>query len=694
MDLSDLIADQGEDAAERLLRAAPAALIAPTPLEGSASRVRQLVERAVEDATAGALVFVQVPPGVGKTYHAERIADAVATGAHWIPVHGRRPAGHVGAWPPETRRVVLAFSSHQLCEEKARELDEAGGSAPVVHLAGMLQSCAFADKVRTLFPTVGRRGICGEEGSEERCDYAETCPGARGGSVDWGEVAVAPHAMAPSLRADLAILDESPATLSLDSVEDAEVRTLICGSTTPRARYWRRRNPEGPTAASALCEIFGSAAAGHRRACESGTRAPYARRVSGEELGAMVRDAAVAMVDLMGEAFGKGAPLPPPPSPSQARSGWHIGSQMPSRAAAKAMRSLHRWLAAGGEVEAFEGDPVWPSVVLRPDGSWALEVRRVAALPKCPTVVLDATARHSVDEWRAAYPDRRVVVHSLDVAGTAPARATSFRTNALTRSRILLDGEVSGSGRTVVQEALGAAVREVKRSRPLAASSSDELPIAVLTHRPVAPLVEAAQFEGVQLLVGYYGKDDRGTNAFRDVAGIVLLGDPTENLGAVGADAAALGLDAEEVARNRTAATLEQAIARARHIRRHGSDRTVLVHVGHAAPAVPGVAWEVQRLAISAPPAARLSDAVDVAHWLAVREGVVGEDVIRRADLDQTPWAVLAVRDAPPFILSRASAMVAERLGFHGARVRLGGREVLVYERSPGIGAEWADWER
>jgi len=681
LDLADYIAQLGEDAAERLLRAAPAVHAAPEPIDGSAAAVRELVERAIEDACAGSVVMVQVPPGVGKSWHAERLALEVASGSMPVPVHGRRPAGWVGAWPPVERRVVLALQSHGLCEEKAGGLQAADPGARVVHLEGALRACLFADKVRELYPTVGRRGICGEEGTEERCEHADTCPGARMGEVGWGEVAVAPHAMAPTLTADVTILDESPPVLSIDVVEDWEIRTLFAGSAAPRARSWRRRNPEAPAAASAVAFACAAVADAHRHACEAGKASPFAKRITGGDLVDLLQGASVSMVQLLGEAFGSGAPLPPAPLPSQARAG--IGRSLPSRAASRAMRGLYRWLAGDGNQDTIEGERIWPSLVCRPDGSWAFELRTVAPLPKGPVVVLDATARHAVEEWRAAYPDRSVVVRSLDVAGTAPARSVSYRTRALTRGRLIRNGEPTVTGCEAVRRAVEAAVAEVERARPLA-RKGERMRIAVLTHRPIAPIVEGLTV-GADLAVGYYGRDDRATNAFRDVAGIVLLGEPTENIGAVGADAAALGLDADAVSRARTAATLEQSIARARHIRRHASDRAVLIHVGASPPAVPGVAWEQRELVLPvAGGALSLSDARTAGEWLATREGVVGEAVLRRADLNGTPWQSLGVHEAPEFLLARAAAMVAERRGWSGRRVRLGERDVLVYEGTPG----------
>ena len=82
-------------------------------------------------------------------------------------------------------------------------------------------------------------------------------------------MAVAPHAMAPTLTADVTILDESPPVLSIDVVEDWEIRTLFAGSAAPRARSWRRRNPEAPAAASAVAFACAAVADAHRHACEA-----------------------------------------------------------------------------------------------------------------------------------------------------------------------------------------------------------------------------------------------------------------------------------------------------------------------------------------------------------------------------------------------------------------------------------------
>src|SRR5262249_19130987 len=153
-------------------------------------------------------------------------------------------------------------------------------------------------------------------------------------------------------------------------------------------------------------------------------------------------------------------------------------------------------------------------------------------------------------ELEATNPDVEVVVLGLNVAPDPKARVerVHVHTTNVTRKRLLEDRKPSA-------RALGTIRNAFRLIAPIARKhiGADDQEWGLLTHKPVADaltcdrdLLRLVLPRGVTLSsarIGYYGRDERGSNRFRGVQVLVTFGDPIANIGATGADANVLGVD-------------------------------------------------------------------------------------------------------------------------------------------------------
>jgi hypothetical protein len=79
-----------------------------------------------------------------------------------------------------------------------------------------------------------------------------------------------------------------------------------------------------------------------------------------------------------------------------------------------------------------------------------------------------------------------------------------------------------------------------------------------------------------KLEVGHFGAV-RGSNVYRDLDAVCLLGEPWPDVCAASEDARALGLPPGPYARALAAAEVEQALGRAREVRRSGARPALLM---------------------------------------------------------------------------------------------------------------------
>jgi len=725
--VDDALQALGTSPVAELLEDAPLTIPPPVSIDNAqthlVAKLRQAVVMAVNTSTVGkpALVIFTPPAGVGKSTEAQRLAAEIASGAYpGVPVQGRKPRGWPEGkpWPPPERAVGFATPSHALADEK-HEIHEALGLldvAPRDRFHGALHHCEYAEKVAGVYEYVGRRGICGDKGSDQRCPLADECDGADVPKAIRGRVSYISDAMARLMRLDFAFLDESTGVIDETGGDRGRVSTLFAGSVHARSRRWRREeNPEAPHTARVLLEIIDPIAREHAAYVGKGQVDPYPRRIYGEDLW-QILDSEPNLAESMRLAFGGELPPPPIPSPGELRSGLHAAKHMPNRRAFQVLAKLYKaYRAARAEQQSPLPDmgptapDAMPVLQLNEDATWHFEILTVRPLPKCPVVMLDATGELTADEYRAAYPDRTVKVFDLLVYGTPPALAVHVQTRGLSRRALFhpVGGLTPRGARRIWNLVVKSA--NLTRRHAKARDTPDgpaPLTLGVLTYKAVHdvfagdradPFLASAHRElasrGIRLELGYFGRDDRGTNRFENVDGLLVLGDARPNLGVVETHAVLLGLDPVSVMGRRAEAVLVQATFRARHTRRGSGDEVVLVAAGAEAPPIAGVTWREGRI-LGRPTTDTRELAYELTAACAESLGVVGYAVVTHNDWSGSGFGAgrAAERLHYDAIDLATRAWVSARPAWRPFQVHIGarGRPPTVYSETPDAVLEWA----
>ena len=635
--------------------------------------LRQAMILAVNTSSCGrpTLVIYTPPPGVGKSWQAQKLAEEAGLGDFPIPLRGRRPKGYPeDQWPPKERAIAFATPSHKLADEKAEGHPRVAPRIPAERFRGALHYCKFAKKVEDAYAFVGRRGICGDPGTDQRCEYAIGCPGAEQPKAQRGVVSYVTDAMARHMKFDFAFVDESTGVIEKQRAGEPELRSLFAGALIPRVKRWRLdRNPDAPHAAKLLTDLVTPMAQEHGANVGSGKVAPFSRRLSGEELCRII-DTKTGLWNAIDAGYATDASPPPVPFPAQLRSGAHAGHLMPNVHAFRVMQALRAFYRKTRELDEPPPEqpelPMFQETTKRPDpivvldlmpnGSWALELRKVRDLPKCPIVMLDATGELTADEYKAAYPDFNVRVMSLEVYGSQPRRALHVQTPRATRAAMLTAGNPpTQDGVQLVRGLLHSLAAESQRTFPIKPGGPPTT-LGVLIYKPYADILNGLTpgpdalrllstelaMTGVQLKVGYFGRDDRGTNAFESVHALAVIGDAVPNLGDVETDCLLLGLDTGDVLKARASAIITQAIFRARHTRRSAGDEPILLVAAKSLPRVPGIPWDIVPV-----PSGRAANAESLAYQMvrfaAADTGCAGLPVLARYD-----WSVFPVEAPGP----------------------------------------------
>ena len=684
--LTESAATFGPESAARAIKTAAWTHEPPVDINTAGPAMRAFLEQSVALAATKSthkrhkVVINVIDAGGGKTTAMIGIAARVAAGLIPVPVVGNRPHRIPAAqWPPQGRRVGFWLPTHALAAEKEAQLQvtvRSGGLPEIptvnsVHLKGALEWCAFADHVRDVFPVVGRRGICGDPDSEQRCPEAEMgCLGAIEPRIEFDQMAFGAHAMAGNIRQDLAIVDENPGVFDGQAVDGAALATLFTPRVMHRIKRWRlTENPDCPTAARLLSDALQAHANELADDVGAGRADGYDKHIRGEDLVRLI-DETPGLAGALRVGAHKDARKPPVPFPNELRAGAFTLTSYPSRAAFFALQALqNHYLRLKGEKTPDEEDLVIldnapkapePMVVftLRTDRTYEIRQYRVRALPDCPTIILDATGEVTLAEWKAAYPDREVIVRRMRVQGSAPAMALHLETKQFRRRRIWgRDGVLTDKTAARLRSTI---VRTVLETRRRAARKAQEgLVVGVLLYKGLYDLIAGIRPPGtpaeatvagvaqlcadmnVRPLWGYFGKHDRGTNEFEHVDGLAVIGDPLENVGQVELQASMLSLESDKIGRARAMATLIQSMFRARHTRRGPDDPVVLVHVGERPPDIDGLDWETEPLIEHERPhtAGKLALAYAAVEYVAEQlEDVVGVKLIQWFDFAGSPF--------------------------------------------------------
>lgn len=641
------------------------------------------LEEALRAAGPNDVTLFATPPGVGKSEAALQLAAKVAEG---------------GA------RALYLGANHTLAAELAARLRVLSPGIEPVHLRGMAGLCKLPERDPPHAPAIARAAETMGRRMCEGCPLASrenggTCEGWAPPRVRRGSATFAAHAHASLVNrlderdpddsqydaADLVIVDELPDLVRVRETGPAHLETLVRVGLTRDVRRWYAANPGHAALAHEILAVADALDAETHRGV-------YAeRRAVGDVLDALrARPAAMAAARaVLAEGADVLDALPPMPTPADARRG--TADRWPDAGAWIFVRAVARALSDPAAAPA--------ATVLRldagaPGSGWAFETRHLYELPAGARVLaLDATGVDTFAEWQSIAERRGGALHFTTRAaiGETPAAAEHYRTARLRTARLWTR---TGRGICFLADAPGAVKNALLR-----AAGAVPCALGVLTHKPLADALRwganlvidpdadpppgsafaaddvhaleiaelAAELvhpdRGWSLTVGHYGRDTRSTNAFERVDVLAVLGAPRGDYGATVADAAAIGIDAAELAADRTRAETIQAVARARHLRRETPANPaprvrLFLATDDDAPTgveLPGVAWTTILADRShAPTLARIDAAREIAAWAdragcldvaallaALTPHVVGPKVARRlarAEADRRGW--------------------------------------------------------
>jgi len=230
------------------------------------------------------------------------------------------------------------------------------------------------------------------------------------------------------------------------------------------------------------------------------------------------------------------------------------------------------------------GAPSTAELFLAPDGeAWALELRTRRTLPSS-SLVLDATAHLTRHELAPLFGNAKPKLFALDAERAPEHLRAWFQTGEAKRSNLGAGGSLSLGGRARLRDAFERTLDRKEVAETLSKISGRKVRVGLLTFKTAADTIRAElvadqdktlralsldpdRFDLTPETVGHYGRDESGTNRFNGCDLFVLFGDPVPNVGAMEADARALGLDARELLAGRRDASVAQGIARARDLR-------------------------------------------------------------------------------------------------------------------------------
>lgn len=648
--------------------------------------IRDAVSHASHDwINQRSISVVEFPAGAGKSRAALSVANDVAQNqdpdiaVKWI---GDEPEGGL----PDGRRVFFAMPSHELAAEKVQEFREHHG-IDATHIKGLLQHCRFAESkaVRKLYGSVGRRGLCGDPGSPQRCKYAETCMGAVDPVIEPGRVAFGYHKM--DVQADLVIIDENPGLIDKVSIDDSEVASLF-DQTRFRLGWWRKNNRDASDLCEVIHDVIDKAAREFRK---KGERHPSVL------MGDKVRDLLDGVISGYTEStrkptdqqmkgfmeavnrgfIGEDATAPRPPDPEKIRSGKGVSSY-PSVQAYRVIKQLVMWmwgpdldgheLAPGKRGSRVKPAPIITLEVGQTGTSYQIDIWSVAEPPNAPTVMLDATGSLVAEGWqRSRREDFRIF--KTHMAGRSPLKAVWYKTPAFSKNSMAKEPGMVG-------DRLFKALSEtLRRNRHLLRSSPRPV-VGIITHKVIADALRGVDAEAwaadvreavekvkqlaeveIHEEIGHYGLHDRGFNMYEEVDALVTIGDPNPNLGISEIEAEFLQLeDGDAYYTAARSATVIQAMARTRYATRKTElPAPLLVYIGSNEPDVPDVYWGSPICPPSGPPISVSMDINALAAHILREVGVVGDAVIRWYDRSATQYAELDVDALSPKTIQRAA---------------------------------------
>jgi hypothetical protein len=635
---------------------------------GAADLLRARIGRVAAAAQADprGLYVVEVPEAMGKT------RCSVALLAQHAEAGGS---------------AVLYQTTHERLDEARVELARLieAGDAPyveVAHLQGKARLCLQAAKLDEAGNAQGARDLrtrlSGDKSGKTcmGCPLRQVCPATRSQGVTSGRVTLAthermrrgltvPHTRVPALQ----VIDEAADLVTQADVTQADVIGIFTAD-SPHSQAWRSQAADGVEAVRRIVRCLDAVARKRAQAWstmlapgdlsrdldEAGATGPARVLFTPRQTSLWEPDTG-ADVDCQVEA--------PPDAPAWAVRAGRWRGQYVDRAAWSAIVELARALARGQTPRH--------ALAVSPGGAWSLVTMRATRIPEGPAVLLDATAaenRIRLDALARA-SGRHLQVERITARVLSPGKSIHLRTGAFARSRIIPGGVPAPHAYSLVRRALLDVAQEMPKGGRVGVITFKALASALLdpTHELGELRAWARTSLDLDLVVGWYGRDETGTNRFSGCDALLLLGDPTGNMSAAAAQARIAGADPGAWWSSKTRATARQACARGRSARR-GDELRLLMYVGRSAPEVPGVSWEVADLDRGRIVSDDKAQAVRRIRTLAEAQGAVAAPAIRRLP---------ALDGFPDQRVREMCAEVARLMGWAQHHVKAGRARWAVY---------------
>jgi len=580
------------------------------------ARLPELFDSALDWANAewGRCAVLVSPPGLGKTREALR----------HLALH-------------QSKGTFLA-ASHSDLDSRLKEADELGLKQPrrcwgLASAPGPdgKPACRYLEAIKA----AGQRGYSPRKLVCNACPHRKNYDGAGKACPAYNpekplnlQTLLTVQALAPFMGSSLRqpiIVDELPALLLTRTISLEELAAVTMEHPDRRLAEWSEK----------LAPLVRPLVRAMRFLSERPRLSPrYGDRLSGRELAELLRDPGTEELKNALCALPKKPRQEGPPPPRGKRldaSTWtaaprgDLDSMMlafaeevttarpdlltrsPHRQGAKACLAAHR-------------KSVRLEVRTSPLDAWRNENGKLASF-----VLLDATGARTEAEMKGALRGREVRYFTLPPVTEEPEAVSRMfiRTGALVRRNLLApDGAMSDRGFKALARILHHLGRSLRQS-------GQNLSLGLISHKPVSALLRDCwdalngdtktgeriiSAGGASVLAelqtwrekrlvgevtfGHFGAI-RGANEFRNLHALALLGTPWANRGAVEEDARALGVDPQAHATALAQAELEQALGRAREIRRTADAPVLLLHYGKQPPAC----WKKRRYEVDALPA-------------------------------------------------------------------------------------------
>lgn len=591
--------------------APPPPTTAPATDDELNAEVARIINEAIMAAERGEVAAVRVPVGCGKT------RAAITAAIERLRVK-------------TSSAVVFSSASYTLIGEAEQTLKDLGG-APKQRIEGRLRGCAkylggadaegqmmveeLAEGATLLSLCKSLecpfRGSCALHEAEKQKLMAKALKTAAPvTSVDLsGKISFTPHAMLPHLdryaekldEPPLVIIDETPPVAFFTEADLEELDLIAEPKHSEILKEWQTNN-------SAIVEWSKAAAVALADLAEQ-----RKKHLNGHVLDitpAALVDSLAGLKHLAEKVIEQGPPKKPRTPDSAAkvievikdhkliRS--HIEPPPPS-ITSRALRVVY----ALAEMVTNKA-PQSIALCVDYDRTW-LELGSPFKLPqKAHLVILDATLNQERWSLIAAAAGRKLTIIEGDQARLAPHQARGFkiRSGSFSRRNMVRGGRLSDRGAQAFIHAGG-----LLQDRGLL---TPDQKIGIGSHRPLinaledarqgrGPLAQAGGWSSDRFVWGYTGRDHKGSNAFRSVDVLVIVGDPKPNprgerrafetltFNAVGAVVEVAPAKVNEDYIAETTAAQVQWIGRARHQRRSG---VTMIYIGaEEPPEVAGVEW-------------------------------------------------------------------------------------------------------